>query len=87
MKRVWIGAAVGTLLGSIAFGCGFPHHSPEFMLLFVLTVMPFTTLGALIGGVQAILQELRALRRQRAMDIDDLDIDIRRGPSTGIRDL
>jgi hypothetical protein len=41
-------------------------------------------LGALIGGLHAILQELRAMRRQRAMD---MDTDDRRESSTGIKDL
>jgi hypothetical protein len=84
MKRVWIGATVGALLGIAIFLCSMPHHSSELTLVFVVVVSPLAMLGAHIGGVQAILRELRAMRRQRAMD---MDMDDRRESSTGIKDL
>jgi hypothetical protein len=87
MWRVWLGAAVGALIGIVVFACSRPHGSSEMALVFVVTVTPLTALGAIIGGVHAILQELRALRRQRAMDIVDMETDGGHESSTGIKNL
>ena len=45
MKRLWIGAAIGALLGIVIFSCGVPHHSPELALVFVVVVSPLATLA------------------------------------------
>jgi hypothetical protein len=74
MKCVWIGAAVGALVGtSFFFGAA---HREDAEIVFVVTVSPLAALGALMGGFHAVLKELRALRRQRAIDAEDEDRDL-----------
>jgi hypothetical protein len=85
MVRVYVGAAIGAAIGILAFAIDeatrHPAHDP-IVLLFIVTVVPPAILGAVIGGFHAVMIQLRALRRQRALDMDDDEPD---EPPTGIR--
>jgi hypothetical protein len=72
MVRVYVGVSIGALLGIMAFLMSWSHnHGPEVELIFIVTVVPPAVLGAVIGGFHATMEQLRALRRQRALQMEE----------------
>jgi hypothetical protein len=64
MTRVFLGAALGALLGTV-IACGFGFHDQrEGVALLIIVVTALAMFGATIGGFQAVLLEIRGVVAQ-----------------------